>query len=488
MSNTNPNTPREDVDVPVRTKLWCTLVMVPCAGFMCLLHDAFANAQYGNDTLGTLWTVLGALVAILSGFILVARNEYPEPIFVLSCILVVILPFDSLIVLMSLTSLLARRTDRRIALRAIPVAAGITVWAQLRDARRTPDASFWHQLFAEPHTGGDSGVPLRVLASDTTIEITAVTVGLIATLIAVLAGFFIRSRATARAAQAKASAAEEEAKALHADLSNQQLADAIAAEAHDTLAHSLSLLALNASALQAESTKLQRSVSRLDGNDDGAANAVDGDGGNGTDVDGIIEQSESIRRKTEDIRKQAAGALDEAHSVIDMLRHPDQARIQIAYDDDASLTRDSLDALLTDCRSAGMQINAWIDIQQLSRLNDRIGTIAYHAVQEGLTNARRHAPGVPVSLEITANPARGVLVHVANPLPAVGNAGTASAGNSTGNAEGNGRTGAAGHDGKRSGAGLAGLLARVRKANGTCRYGFDERRVFHLVVQLPWVE
>lgn len=174
--------------------------------------------------------------------------------------------------------------------------------------------------------------------------------------------------------------------------------------------------------------------------------------------------------------------------MIDMLRHPDQARIQIAYDDDASLTRDSLDALLTDCRSAGMQINAWIDIQQLSRLNDRIGTIAYHAVQEGLTNARRHAPGVPVSLEITANPARGVLVHVANPLPAVGNAGTASAGNSTGNAEGNGRTGAAGHDGKRSGAGLAGLLARVRKANGTCRYGFDERRVFHLVVQLPWVE
>lgn len=139
MSNTNPNTPREDVDVPVRTKLWCTLVMVPCAGFMCLLHDAFANAQYGNDTLGTLWTVLGALVAILSGFILVARNEYPEPIFVLSCILVVIFPFDSLIVLMSLTSLLARRTDRRIALRAIPVAAGITPYGRscaTRDVRR----------------------------------------------------------------------------------------------------------------------------------------------------------------------------------------------------------------------------------------------------------------------------------------------------------------------------------------------------------------
>ncbi|MBW3095224.1 sensor histidine kinase [Bifidobacterium sp. 64T4] len=461
--------------------------MIPCAGFMCLLHDAFANAQYGNDALGTLWTVLGALVAILSGFILVARNEYPEPVFWLSCLLVVAFPFDSLIVLMALTSLLARRTDRRITLRAISVAAVITVWAQLRDARRKPDASFWHQLFAKPHTGGDSGVPVQILASEATITITAIVVGLLATLVAVLAGLFIRSRATARTAQEKASAAEEEAKALHTDLSNQQLADAIAAEAHDTLAHSLSLLALNASALQAESTKLQQSVSRLNGGDDDNAG---GKNGEGDDVGGIIEQSESIRRKTQDIRKQAAGALDEAHSVIDMLRHPDQARIQLAYDDDASLTRDSLDALLADCRSAGMRINAWIDIQQLSRLDDRIGTIAYHAVQEGLTNARRHAPEAPVSLEVTAGPERGVLVHVSNPLPA-GNNGGRGNGNTVvavGNAVSAGQTGTAANGGKRSGAGLAGLLARVRKANGTCRYGFDERRVFHLVVQLPWVE
>lgn len=41
--------------------------------------------------------------------------------------------------------------------------------------------------------------------------------------------------------------------------------------------------------------------------------------------------------------------------------------------------------------------------------------IAYHVVQEGLTNVRRHAPGAPVSLQVDANPPQGVHVHVSNP-------------------------------------------------------------------------
>ncbi|MFR7425833.1 MAG: hypothetical protein ACLUUF_02885 [Bifidobacterium pullorum] len=64
-------------------------------------------------------------------------------------------------------------------------------------------------------------------------------------------GLHLRSKAIAASAEAKADAAANQAHTLQANLNNQQLADAIAAESHDTLAHSLSLLALNASALQA---------------------------------------------------------------------------------------------------------------------------------------------------------------------------------------------------------------------------------------------
>ena len=98
-----------------------------------------------------------------------------------------------------------------------------------------------------------------MLVDERTIIASAVVVALIAVAIATLAGLHIRSRALARVAEAKAQSANEQVSRLRTTLDNQQLADAIAAEAHDTLAHSLSLLALNASALQAESRKLKLS-------------------------------------------------------------------------------------------------------------------------------------------------------------------------------------------------------------------------------------
>lgn len=164
--------------------------------------------------------------------------------------------------------------------------------------------------------------------------------------------------------------------------------------------------------------------------------------------------------------------MDEAHSVIDMLRHPEQAREQLAPSDETSLTRESLDALIGDARAAGMRLNTWIDIQQLGQLNRETGKIAYRSLQEGLTNASRHAVGSPVSLELTANPTAGVHAHVSNPtIPANGTHLDTNA-----------------KDMSRTGAGLPGLAERVRQSGGTCRFGFDPQHTFHMDVQLPWVE
>lgn len=231
-----------------------------------------------------------------------------------------------------------------------------------------------------------------------------------------------------------ASAATTHAATLQTDLTNQQLADAIAAEAHDTLAHSLSLMALNASALKAEAAKL-----------------------------GDSPEAQSLADKAEDIRRQSAGALDEAHSIIDMLRNPHQAWEQLAPSDDTSLTRESLDALIADTRNSGTSLNTWIDIQQLSVMDESIGKVAYRAIQEGLTNARRHAPGAPVSLE--------GLRH--------------AAGGRTYPYQQSDRHGCD-RDAAAHGAGLPGLAARVHSVNGQCRYGMDDRHLFHVDVQLPW--
>ena len=94
------------------------------------------------------------------------------------------------------------------------------------------------------------------------------------------------------------------------------------------------------------------------------------------------------------------------------------------------------------------------------------------SLQEGLTNASRHAPGSPVSLELTANPTAGVHAHVSNPtIPANGTHLDTNA-----------------KDMSRTGAGLPGLAERVRQSGGTCRFGFDPQHTFHMDVQLPWVE
>ena len=109
-------------------------------------------------------------------------------------------------------------------------------------------------------------------------------------------------------------------------------------------------------------------------------------------------------RKAEDIRRQAAGALDEAHQIIDMLRHPQTAWEQMAPSDEMALTREAMNRLVDDARNAGLPLNTWIDIRQLATLDDTVAKVAYRAVQEGLTNARRHASDAPVSLEVNANP------------------------------------------------------------------------------------
>nr|WP_236034401.1 histidine kinase [Bifidobacterium saguinibicoloris] len=446
-----PRTPTAD-DVPTRTRGWCTALMIAAAMLSCLTYVSFAAQPYIDDPHGAryLWFVLATLIAIPFPFTLLARGAYPEATFWACCAVVAVFPYGSAPALIALSSMLARRDGRARTARAVAAGAVVAVWAQLRDVLRPADESFWHMVFAKPHTGVD-GEPIVMLVGDPTIAATAVVTGLVAATVATLIGLHIRSKVRLRTAQARTDAAVTHAQELSRDLAAQRLADAIAAEAHDTLAHTLSLLALNASALQAQTLRMQ---------------PTDG--------------TRAVARQAEEIRRQAAGALDEAHQIIDMLRHPQQAWEQLAPTAETALTRESLDALLGESRAAGMRIDTWIDIRQLGELDDAAAKVAYRAIQEGLTNACRHAPGSPVSLEVTASPERGVHVHAANRARTVA---PPSAAPVTGTTDASDTAPATPH---RRGAGLAGLASRARAAGGSCRFGTDDAGVFHLDVALPW--
>ncbi|WEV46153.1 sensor histidine kinase [Bifidobacterium sp. ESL0690] len=333
---------------------------------------------------------------------------------------------------------------------AIIIATVIAIFAQARDSFQPLNRSVWAISFAKPRadTARD---PIVLASSVTTMRITAIIAALVSVLIATLIGLHIRSRANLKAETLKADAARTQADTLQTSLNNQQLSDAIAAEAHDTLAHTLSLVALNANALTIQTEKLAKIARSSQQTDSNKALTT------------LIDQT---KQESEQIRSQAAQAVNEAHIVIDMLRDPQAAVDALVANDETSLSRATLEELLASSTDNGMRLSTWIDINQLSELNESIGKVAYRAIQEGLTNARKHAPGAPVSLEVTARPESGIHVHLTNPIPQK---------IQNGLTQGNG------------GAGLPGLTERVHTAGGNCSYGLDQRRQFNLEVSLPWI-
>jgi len=93
-----------------------------------------------------------------------------------------------------------------------------------------------------------------------------------------------------------------------------------------------------------------------------------------------------------------------------------------------------------------------------------VGRTTYRIVQEGLTNARKHAPGVTVLVQVGGSPADGVSITIRNPARSNHHNGTRTPG---------------------AGLGLVGLGERAKLAGGR----LEARRTggsFELTGWLPW--
>jgi signal transduction histidine kinase len=118
-------------------------------------------------------------------------------------------------------------------------------------------------------------------------------------------------------------------------------------------------------------------------------------------------------------------------------------------DDDAPLP-DQLAALAHQYRAEGGVAVDFTATGAARPLSAQASLAAYRTAQEALTNARKHAPGQPVTLSLGFEPGQ-VTVGVDNPLPSVGASGPLAASG--------------------AGAGLAGLTERAALAGGTLEAG-----------------
>jgi signal transduction histidine kinase len=125
-------------------------------------------------------------------------------------------------------------------------------------------------------------------------------------------------------------------------------------------------------------------------------------------------------------------------------------RAILALREDAAPLPDQLAKLAAQYQAAGDATIQLTITGEPRPLSQQAVEVAYRTAQEGLTNARKHAPGQPVALTLTFAP-RQVTVTVENPLPSASQQKPLAA------------TGA--------GAGLTGLKERAELAGGTLETG-----------------
>lgn len=154
----------------------------------------------------------------------------------------------------------------------------------------------------------------------------------------------------------------------------------------------------------------------------------------------------------------ARAALTDLREVLGVLRDPDGAgslRPQSTLAD--------LQELVDEAMAAGARVTLEAGDLDLTTVPETTGRTAYRVVQEGLTNARKHAPGATVTVTLAGDPGGQLYVAVTNPR-AVGAAPAVPA----------------------SGLGLLGLAERVDLAGGRLEHGWVAEDHHRLAVWLPW--
>jgi signal transduction histidine kinase len=238
-------------------------------------------------------------------------------------------------------------------------------------------------------------------------------------------GMFVRARRQLVISLRDRAERAEAEQQLRVDQARRQERSRIAREMHDVLAHRISLLSLHAGALEF----------RPDAPADDVARAA-----------GVI-------------RRSAHEALQDLRAVIGVLREgqdggaPERPQPTIA----------DLPELIAESRGAGMHVS--YEVGELAAVPEATGRNAYRIVQEALTNARKHARGAAVDVEVGGDADSGLTIEVRNRLPVGAATGPEIPG---------------------AGTGIVGLTERANLVGGRLEHGRTAEGDYRLWAWLPW--
>jgi signal transduction histidine kinase len=265
-------------------------------------------------------------------------------------------------------------------------------------------------------------------------DFSGLVIGELLTVIAIGWGLFARAqRDLVRSLHERAHRLEAERR-LHEEQARDAERRRIAREMHDVLAHRISLLSLHAGALEFRPDAPPEEIAEAAGVVRGAAHA----------------------------------ALQELREVIGVLREEDGGEAGERATEPPQPTLARIPALVDESRAAGARVTLSIDAPGADTMPAALGRTAYRIVQEGLTNARKHAPAAVVDVAIAGGDEE-LVVTVVSRRPVGVAAGRRTLDLPTG-----------------GGTGLIGLGERVALAGGHLHHGPDAGGDFVLRATLPW--
>ncbi|MFP7834879.1 sensor histidine kinase [Marisediminicola sp. LYQ134] len=286
--------------------------------------------------------------------------------------------------------------------------------------------------------------------------------------ILVATGFYVGARRDLLASLRERALNAEREQALREESAREAERTRIAREMHDVLAHHISLVSLHAGAL----------TYRTDLTRDETAQAATVIQNNAQLALTELRQILGVLRSSEGGSGAAggAGAADGADAADG--GRADAERLDARVEPPQPTLAD-LPALLDDSREAGTDVTLDAGVTpdagdldlalavDLEGLGESVSRTAYRIIQEALTNARKHAPGAPVTVELERRDAE-LRVTVRNPVRQASVAGTRESG------------------GSGSGVGLTGLQERAELAGGSLAHGVDRGDHFVVTARLPW--
>lgn len=255
-------------------------------------------------------------------------------------------------------------------------------------------------------------------------------------------GMFIRARRELVLSLRERARAAEADQATHMQQARDSERTRIAREMHDVLAHRISLLSMHAGALEFRPDAPPAEIAAAAGVIRASAHAA------------LEDLREVIGVLRSDARN-AGGA-----EVEDLGTPPDRPQPTLG----------DLPALLDESRSAGMRIREELELDLTAggdsgSVPASVGRTVYRIVQEGLTNARKHAGGASVLVRLTGSPKTGITAEVTSRAPVGGAVSPAIPG---------------------AGTGIVGLTERTTLAGGKLYHGPTAEGGFRLRAWLPW--